>query len=722
VIFLAKSACLPERQAKESAKRAKFCGLCISPLRTLRELTQVILLFIFLSACNSKKASESQVYSNRLASSSSPYLREHSDNPVDWYEWGAEALEKAKTENKPLIVSVGYASCHWCHVMEKESFMDTAVARLMNENFISIKVDREERPDIDQIYMNAAQLISGNGGWPLNAFTLSDGKPFYAATYFPKEQWIQILTQISELHNNDNDKLTKQAEALTKGIRTFEAIITPQDLKTDYDQKTYQSIFSNWQSVLDYQIGGLSGAPKFPMPVVWEYLLQDHYLTGNKKALEAVTITLDNMAAGGIYDHLAGGFARYSTDENWKVPHFEKMLYDNGQLVSLYSHAYQQTGDPDYAKVVEETLDFVKREMTSPEGGFYSSLNADSEGEEGKFYVWTKSELTGILDNSSRDLFMEYYNMSDSGNWGAGKNIFFRKSKLSESPNQTQKLKDARMKVLRERNKRIHPSLDDKILTSWNALMMEGYIDAYFAMGENEYLQIALKNAAFLQKSMIREDGKLWRNHLNGKSSIDAFLDDYGLLARAYIRLYEATFDIHWLQQARSIADYAVIHFRDKQSGLFYYTSDESEQLVARKMELTDNVIPSSNSILASVLFRLGEYYDQDSYKEMSKIMLNQMSKDILENSPYYPNWASLMGMIAYKPYEIAIMGDKANQINTTLRKRYLPTALFMGGNMEDLPLLENKYVKGKTIIYVCKDRVCKLPVEDASMALLQIK
>ena len=702
----------------------------MSTKQIIQPIGLCLLAFMFTKCGTQRGANEDETHLNRLASANSPYLKEHSDNPVDWYEWGTEALEKAKNEQKPLIISVGYASCHWCHVMEKESFMDTSVARIMNENFVSIKVDREERPDIDQIYMNAAQLISGNGGWPLNAFALPDGKPFYVATYFPKEQWVKVLQQILNAYKKDSDNVVRQAEALTKGIQNYEVITITEDIQKSYDQKAYLDIFSKWQSSFDFTSGGLTGFPKFPMPAIWEFVLQDYHLTGNRKAMEVVVATLDEMAKGGLYDQLGGGFARYSTDSIWKVPHFEKMVYDNGQLVSLYAHAYQHTGNSVYAEVIHETLDFIEREMTSPEGGFYSSLNADSEGEEGKFYVWTKSEIESLLDRKTADLIIDYYNISDSGNWENQKNILYRKNtdddfarKHSMATDAWKKiLREARKTILSERNKRVHPSLDNKILTSWNALMLNGYVDAYFATGHPAYLEIALKNASFLENEMIRDKGRLWRNFMEGKTSIDAFLDDYALLAKAYIHLYEATFDIHWLEEARTITEYAVNHFRDRQSGLFYYTSDESEYLIARKMELTDHVIPSSNSIIAEVLFRLGEYYDQDSYRAMSKSMLNQVAPDLAWNGPYYAHWASLAGMIVYQPSEVAVMGEGAIEMSRKLQQHYLPTSIFMGGNTENLPLLKSKLVKGRTIIYVCRNKVCKLPVEDVAKALEQLK
>lgn len=685
--------------------------------------------FIILLSCTIRN-SEDKSEKNRLTQAGSPYLQEHADNPVDWYEWSSEALDKAKNENKPLIISIGYASCHWCHVMERESFMDTAVARIMNENFVSIKIDREERPDIDQVYLQAAQLISGNGGWPLNAFALPDGKPFYAATYFPKEQWIALLKQVSKAYKTDNENVVRQAEALTNGVRSYDVITTAKDSTQDYNENFYRDILVNAQSLLDYKDGGLSGSPKFPMPVVWEFLLQSHYLTGDKKSLEMVALTLDNMAAGGIFDHLAGGFARYSTDPTWKVPHFEKMLYDNGQLMSLYAHAYQATGDSAYAHIVRKTHDFIRNELTSPEGGFYSSVNADSEGTEGKFYVWTKAEIEKTLGQKESGLFIEYYQVTDSGNWENEKNILHRR--LNEADFAKQKdlspaevheiIGNAESKLLNVRNKRIRPSVDDKILLSWNALMTKGYIDAYFAFGNPEYLEVALKNARLMEKNMIRQDGRLWRNYKDGKASTGAFLDDYALLADVFIQLYQATFDIAWLDKAKTVTLYAVAHFRDEHTGLFYYTSDESENLVARKMELADNVIPSSNSVMAKVLFLLGEYYDIDVYTRMSVIMLNQVTKDIVTSGLYYSNWASLMGMITYQPYEVAIVGQQALEKSKQMREHYIPTAIFMGGNGEDLPLLEDKKVKGKTMIYVCRNKTCKLPEEVVDRALKQMK
>jgi uncharacterized protein len=450
-------------------------------------------------------------------------------------------------------------------------------------------------------------------------------------------------------------------------------------------------------------------------------------LTGEQKSLEAVTLTLDKIAFGGIYDHLGGGFSRYATDTEWKVPHFEKMLYDNAQLISLYSHAYKLNHSPVYEKVITETLSFIKNELTSPEGGFYSSINADSEGEEGKFYIWTKTELEKLVDEKSAAHYFEYYNVTNQGNWEDGKNILYKTATEEEFANKhsltiaelDKIISDSKKILLDARNKRIHPTRDDKILTGWNALMLTGYIHAYQAFNKNEYLEIALSNAHFIEKKGIRKDGGLWRNLQGSSASIDAFLDDYALLAKAYLNLYQATFDIHWLELARNLADQAIKHFYDDKFGMFFYT--QSDQLVARKIELDDNVIPSSNSVMADVLFQLGEYFDDEKYKAMSNAMIAQMTQNPSTLDPFHANWTRLSGIVAYQPFEVAVMGNEALQKSHELQQLYLPTSIFMGGTQENLPLLENKLVAGKTMIYVCRDKVCKLPVQEVEKALSQM-
>ena len=689
-----------------------------------KELIYIVIGLCFISVGCNRSSNTEEVH--RLSIASSPYLREHADNPVDWYEWGEEALRKAKSENKPLLISIGFSSCHWCHVMERESFMDTAVARVMNENFIPVKVDREQRPDIDQIYIHAAQLISGSAGWPLNAFALPDGRPFFAGTYLPKEDWLSLLHQVIDTYQNDRSAITRQAEALTKGIRTGEFISSERDSTQKVTRATYVRTVDDWRSQLDDTFGGQRGAPKFPMPVIWESVLQAHVLNGDAPSLKIVTTTLDRMAAGGIYDHLGGGFSRYTTDEAWKVPHFEKMLYDNAQLVSLYAHVFQVTGDSFYQEILVETLGFIDREMKDTTGGFYSSLNADSEGEEGRYYTWTREEIEKILGPNTAALFCKYYGVTESGNWEHGRNILYRDATTPGSVVMDgeghEQLDDAKSKLFEARRARPAPSTDTKMITSWNALMLIGYLDAYSATSDSSYLQSALVNATFLRNKMIRKEGGLWRNYSSGTAEIDGFLDDYANLSLAFIKLYQRTFDIRWLQEARALSEFAIQHFRDPQTGLFFYTSDLSEQLVVRKKEIADEVMPSSNSVMSEVLLLLGEYYQDSTYSLLATTMLDQVSA--LQSGVsgiYYANWNRVSGWAAWRPFEVAILGDQALKKCREMQKHYNPLALYSGGQKENLPLLDNKLVEGRTIIYVCRNNVCKLPVEDVDDALSQL-
>lgn len=665
---------------------------------------------------------------NRLQHAGSPYLRQHADNPVQWYEWGPEALAKARKENKPLLISVGYASCHWCHVMEEESFMDTAVARRMNDHFVSIKIDREERPDIDQIYLEAAQLLSGNSGWPLNAFALPDGKPFYAATYFPRDEWISLLDKIVFAYSNDNDAIQRQATALTNGIQSNEVDLKVEVEHTGLEKNVYTSFFDEWEPYLDHANGGLRGAPKFLMPVLWESYLQRYCLTKDVGALKIVTTTLDNLSGSGVYDHLAGGFARYATDSLWRIPHFEKMLYDNAQMVSLYSHAFQLTGNSRYEEILHQTLRFVRRELTDKNGGFYSSINADSEGEEGKYYVWTMSELANELSDDEVKLIADDYNISESGNWEAGKNILIRKAKpnsepgIANSPNTKEMLRGAESKLHQARNKRIRPSTDSKIISSWNGLMLKAYVDAFLATGTAEYLEAALKNASFIKENLLKSDGSIYRTYINGRVSVNGFLDDYALIARAYIQLYQATFDKQWLELSKTLTDYALENFTDNYSNLFFYAQNNTSDLIARKKEIWDNVMPSSNAVLAEVLLMLGEYYGDSNYSDIAKHMVQAVVPGLRSKGPHYGYWASVTGLISYEPYEIAIVGEEAKEKARAMQKVYNPTAIYMGGNAENLPLLANKLVSDRTTIYVCRNRICRIPETDIDRALSHLR
>ena len=657
---------------------------------------------------------------NRLVHATSPYLIEHADNPVDWYEWGEEALEKAGKENKPLIISIGYASCHWCHVMEEETFMDTAVANYMNTHFVAIKVDREERPDLDEIYLNAAQLINGQGGWPLNAFALPSGKPFYAGTYFTTNQWLELLKNIKNAYQNDFDNIKKQSENLTSEIIKIQLDAGAGESAHLQGKALINTVKDSLLGKLDPQFGGIKGAPKFPMPAQWEFLLQNTYLTQDKNALRATQLTLDNLKNGGIYDALAGGFYRYATDEKWQIPHFEKMLYDNAMLVSLYAHAYQLTGDASYKTVLTESLDWVSKELTDPNGGFYSSVNADSEGEEGKFYVWQYPELETALSPQELNTLVKVYDLKKQGNWEHGKNIIFKKNNpavLTES--ESLLLQTAKQKLLGIRNKRVRPSTDDKILTAWNALMLKGFVDAYQATSDRNYLSIALKNAQFLEQKLLSKDHHLSRSYRDGKATGKGFLEDYAYLSQAFLALYQATFDRHWLDLSNALMSEIDQQFLDPTSQFYFFNSKEGKQPLVNSIVLNDQVLPSPNGIVAIVKYRLGEIMYREEYLSQATVLSKKMQTTVSENPSYYSSWAYLASFLEYGVYEVAILGPGAPQIGNEFQKSFLPNAVFAGGTDQTIPLLTDKTSKNKKpTIYVCKDKVCKLPTTEVSKAL----
>ena len=709
--------------------------------------TNIVIYFLFpimATGCNNKQNTKQNTlqmdttthkYTNHLIHETSPYLLQHAHNPVNWYAWGDEALEKAKKENKLILISIGYSACHWCHVMEHESFEDEATAKIMNELYVCIKVDREERPDIDQVYMNAVQLITGQGGWPLNCFTLPDGRPIYGGTYFPNAQWNDVLIKLADFYKKNPGKANETAEELTHGIKasdvikinTNEAKFTIEDAKATYEP---------WATLFDPIEGGPNRAPKFPLPNNYLFLLHYYHATKDKSAFNQIKVTLDKMAYGGIYDQIGGGFSRYATDSLWKIPHFEKMLYDNGQLVSLYSEAYQLTKDALYKQVVYETLEFIEREMTSPEGGFYSALDADSEGEEGKFYVWGKPELETLLKDKF-PLVSDYYNVNNIGFWEHGNYILLRKKTDAEiakvhglTLEQLQKeIASAKKIMLAARKKRIRPGLDDKQLTSWNALMLKGYVDAYTIFNEQHFLSTALNNAEFILTKLRNPGGGL--NHILpspdgeglGVRSINGYLEDYCFTIEAFIALYQATFDEKWLITARQLMDYAIAHFYDKTSGMFFFTSDIDKALIARKMELNDNVIPASNSSIAKGLFLLGNYYDNNDYKKMASKMLNNVKENMPRYGSGYSNWGLLLLQQALPFYEVAIVGADAEKKRKELSLYFIPNKIVAGSKTANaLPLLQDRYVDGRTLIYVCENKVCKLPLEKVEEALKLMK
>ena len=664
-------------------------------------------------------------HTNELIHETSPYLLQHAHNPVNWMPWGEKALKQARDENKLMLISIGYSACHWCHVMEHESFEDPEVAHIMNENFVCIKVDREERPDVDQIYMSAVQLMTQRGGWPLNAIALPDGRPIWGGTYFQKEVWVNALEQIQAYHVQNPEKTQEYAERLSEGIR--ESILIPvsnssQPVKLDQLKDAVQ----RWKSNFDRQEGGSQGAPKFMMPNNLQFLLRWAHQMGDHETLTHVENTLDKMAMGGIYDQLGGGFARYSTDAQWKVPHFEKMLYDNAQLLSVYAHAFKKTQKNLYREVAEQTIEFMKRELLSPEYGFYSSLDADSDGEEGKFYVWEKPELQQLLGHEF-ELFADYYQLNETGHWEEGKYILLRKqadetfAAKHKLPLMELKQKIAGWKqiLLPIREKRTRPGLDDKILTSWNALAISGLVDACQAFGNMDYLELAEKNLHFLKTKQLDQEGLLRHSYKNGTSKIDGFLEDYALLIQALISLFETTGKLSYLQDARQITDKAFTDFFDSEKNFFYFTAVAQTDLISRSIEVHDNVIPASNSVMANNLFKMGHLTDQSKYLKIAETMLSKLVNDFLNYPSGYSNWLQLALNFTGHQFEVAVTGDNAIFKLRDMQRHYLPNALFCAGSSpSDLPLLKGRLVAGETRIYVCQNQTCQLPAKQVSDAL----
>jgi uncharacterized protein len=661
---------------------------------------------------------------NHLANSTSPYLLQHANNPVNWFPWGTEALQKAKDENKLILVSIGYSACHWCHVMEHESFEDESVAAVMNEYFVCIKVDREERPDVDQVYMSAVQLMSGRGGWPLNCICLPDQRPIYGGTYFRKNDWTSLLFNLADFYKNKPAEAEEYAVKLTQGIQQYESVEFVKE-QPEYTKEDLKTIVDNWKRYFDKAEGGMGTAPKFPMPNNWQCLMRYAHLFGDEDVATAVKLTLHKMAFGGIYDHIGGGFARYSVDGRWHVPHFEKMLYDNAQLVSLYSEAYTWNAGPLYEKIVDEIISFTLRELTSPEFGFYSALDADSEGKEGKFYIFTKTEIEGILGRDA-EIFCIYYHITDDGNWEEEEsNVLFRvesdgalAAKLGLSVEYLlEKIKLSRQKVFDGRAGRVRPGLDYKILASWNGLMLKGICDAYRAFGKPEYLKVALKNAEFIMENLVNEEGRVSR--VFGASPI-AFLDDYANLADAFIALYEVTFDEQWLYQAKKLADAAIEHYYNPETGIFFYTGDDDEQLIARKSEIMDGVTPASNSVMARNLKKLGLFFDDEQYQEISAQLLCNIVPHLAKYGSSYSNWIMLLLEEIAGTYEIAITGDDFEQTRCELEKNYIPNKIILGGKKGSLPLPHDKFA-AETQIFICKNKTCGLPVLTVNDALKQL-
>ena len=682
---------------------------------------------LILTNCQQMSSERTSDNQNKLANSTSPYLLQHADNPVNWYPWGEEALARAKEENKPILLSIGYSSCHWCHVMAHESFENDTIAQLMNKHFINIKLDREERPDIDNIYMDAIQVMGLRGGWPLNVFLTADQKPFYGGTYFPPEQWKRLLESVSDAYTNKFDQLSQSAEQFAQNLNQSEAqkygLLYAEEEHKDVDfDKTIESLASRF----DDQWGGFERAPKFPMPAVWNYLLTYTDLTENDSVQNHLWFTLDKMAHGGIYDQIGGGFSRYSVDGQWHVPHFEKMLYDNGQLLSLYADAYKVTKNNLYLEVITGTVDWLSNEMTDISGGFYSALDADSEGEEGKFYVWSFDELREIAGQDF-SLLAEYYDVTKQGNWEDGKNVL----RLLESKEafaadmelpvtEIDKIVDSfKSKALEVRNKRPRPGLDSKILAGWNGLMLTGLCKAYQATGDKKIKKLAQNNAQFL-KNELTINGKILR--VKGES-INAYLEDYAAVIQAYILYYETFFDEAYLTEAKRLTELSISDYFDKEEKLFFYTSSESEELIARKKELFDNVIPASNSMMAENLYKLGLMYDNDTFKQISIQMVLMVNKLIKQEPEYLANWAKVSLQMHRSTAEILCVGNDFQKQMEELYKTYFGNSILMAnaGNSE-LSLFEYKTpVNQQTTFFVCYNKVCERPVHEIDQVIQKV-
>jgi len=641
---------------------------------------------------------------NRLIKETSPYLLQHANNPVDWYPWAEEAFNKAKIENKLVLISIGYSSCHWCHVMEHEAFSNLEVTEYMNNHFINIKVDREERPDIDQIYMNAVQVITRRGGWPLNCFALPNGKPIFGGTYFKSADFLEILTNLNNAWLSDPERIIEVADELAQSIEGTEIIKFKHELIAPLSD-SLKEYTNRLNRLFDSRNGGLIGAPKFPMPGLLEFLLEYGFHTDNININNYVHLTLTKMASGGIYDHIGGGFSRYSVDESWHIPHFEKMLYDNAQLISLYSKAYRAKPDELYKKIVSETILFLINEMKSPNGGFYASFDADSEGKEGTFYTWTKTELESILGNDA-ELFSVTYGVSAAGNFDET-NVLY-KCATNENIKQLfsfdcstieRKLDSAKGKLKEVRSLRVKPELDDKIILSWNAMVIDALVEAYISFEDKSYLHYAIECINFIESNHF-SDGKLMRIYCKGKPSIDAFLDGYAYMIKAYIALYRVTLNNTWIDKAKQLIDTAIEDFYDQDSGMFFYTSNKQNDLIARKMELMDGVMTSSSSVMAQNLWYLGALHNNEQFKIMSHQMLSNITDSIEHGGPYVYGWARLLLLNQLPAVHLKAKSEKSIENINRIQKNVIHPFVF--------PMVSKSVSSNNNaLLHICIGKTC---------------
>lgn len=654
---------------------------------------------------------------NRLANETSPYLLQHAHNPVDWYPWGDEAFDRAKAEDKPVIVSIGYSACHWCHVMEHESFEDEEVAAVMNDRFINIKVDMEERPDVDQIYMSFVQLTTGRGGWPMNVFVTPDKLPFFGGTYFPPSprygmpSWRQILLSISEAWNERRDELMRSADDILGELKRMTRTGGSSPVNSELLDLAYQSFVRSF----DAANGGWGGAPKFPQAMSMDFLLRYWYRTGEQKALEMVSFTAKKMARGGIYDQLGGGFHRYAVDSIWLVPHFEKMLYDNAQLIRLYVHLFQITRDEEFRRVAVETIEYAIREMLDEKGGFYSAQDADSEGEEGKFFVWTPEEVADVIGEDDAAIFNKIYDVTASGNFEGNNILNLRRVSDEEVAPNRESLSEMRARLFEEREKRIKPLRDDKVLTAWNGLMLAAFSESGRVFGETRYLQIAMANADFLI-SQLSKDGRSLRTWKDGEAKLNGYIEDHANLADGLVELFQATGELKYLNASRSLADTMIRHFWDEEEGGLFFTSDDHEELIVRNKDFYDNATPSGNSVAADVFLKLGRLTGEVKYEGYAVSILRLAAGMAARHPQAFGRALAAMEFSIGESREVVITGPVGSDVERVVDAAYMPNAVIAklrdSNDAQKLPLFEGRAGQDAKV-YVCKEMVCELPVSN---------
>ena len=668
-------------------------------------------------------------HTNRLIDETSPYLRQHAHNPVDWYPWGEEALATARRENKPILLSIGYSACHWCHVMERESFENEETARLMNDRFVNIKVDREERPDLDQIYMNAVQMLTGHGGWPMTVFLTPDGKPFYGGTYFPPQDhhglpgFPRLLLAVARAYREKPDDVTRTVERLMSGLQQSEAC---EPCAQPLDKRLVLDAAERLSGAYDPTYGGIGHAPKFPNAAILELFLRVHRSTGQQRYLDMVLHTLRQMARGGIYDQLGGGFHRYSVDERWLIPHFEKMLYDNAQLVPLYLAAYQLTGDAFFARIARETLDYVTREMRHASGGFYATQDADSEGEEGKFFLWDPDEVRRVLDAETAEIVCRYWDISAAGNF-EGRSILHVTLEVAQLarlfhrtvPELEELLATARAQLLAARERRVKPARDEKILTAWNGLMISAFAKGAEVLGDARYRQVAIEATRFIQHTLQRGD-RLLTTYTDGTAKLNGYLDDYACFVAALLDVFELMQERHYLQAAVVLTDSSIAHFWDQDGGGFFFTSDDHESLIMRSKPSFDGALPSGNSIAVRNLLRLFHYVEKSEYLERAETLMQLFAEPMHAQPAGFANLLGAVDLYAQKPHEIVLVtragSPDGEALLQRLRRAYLPNRTLMvidPSANEPLPaqLTGKVRLDGKPAAYVCHNRTCSAPV-----------